>query len=239
MDNSLYDQQYTQWKHWDQGYGQLSTQQSAYYAMELANTGLDLRQPLRFLEIGFGQGTLMRYAQQQGWVVQGVEANPDLIVRAQQAGFVASNDVELNTLADQSFDLIVAFDVLEHIPDAQIALVIQKIAHLLAPGGMFLARFPNGDSPLGLIHQHGDPSHVSFIGMGKVRYYSAVSGLHLSYFGAEAMPSLERKLYKKLRFHFRQWLKQMISGVLNWIYTPKMGNIYHSANLVVVLQKQP
>jgi hypothetical protein len=66
--------------------------------------------------------------------------------------------------------------------------VLRRIRALLAPEGRFVARFPNGDSPFGRIGQHGDPTHVTTMGRGKLVYLARDAGLQLLEIRAPALP---------------------------------------------------
>lgn len=63
-------------------------------------------------------------------------------------------------VADQRFDVITCFDVLEHVPELTQALV--RLRALLAPGGLLVAVVPVYDTPLGwavgMIDR--DPTHL-------------------------------------------------------------------------------
>ena len=56
---------------------------------------------------------------------------------------------DLSNLKGDNYDLIVAFDVLEHIPQEDLPS-FKKVQRLLKEDGSFIARFPNCDSPFGL-----------------------------------------------------------------------------------------
>jgi SAM-dependent methyltransferase len=53
---------------------------------------------------------------------------------------IRHEDVTDLTFADESFDAVVSFDVLEHVPDFRKAL--EEMARVLRPGGTLLASFP-------------------------------------------------------------------------------------------------
>lgn len=58
-------------------------------------------------------------------------------------------------------DLVVAFDVMEHMTREQLLVLFDTLAALLKSGGHVLARFPNAQSPLGCVTQNGDWTHRS------------------------------------------------------------------------------
>jgi 2-polyprenyl-3-methyl-5-hydroxy-6-metoxy-1,4-benzoquinol methylase len=144
----------------------------------------------KVLEIGFDNGHFLAYAREKGWNITGTEMNEGQVEVARELGFNVILAHELNRLDQEQFDLIVAFDVLEHIQQDNLPEFLVTIRRLLRLNGIFLARFPNGDSPFGLETQYGDITHVTVIGRGKIEYFSKQTGFHILYFGGEAQPIL-------------------------------------------------
>lgn len=225
---------YLAWKAWEEGkFGAYKPAHAVYYAAELALGGE--RRAGRLLEIGFGQGGFMQFARECGHAVSGVEANPLLVEAARQAGFAAFASLDALP-ADSAFDVVTAFDVLEHIPQEALPDVLRKIAACLRPGGVFIARFPNGDSPFGRPYQHGDITHVTTLGSGKVMQLAQLSGFELVRCGASPEPirgaGLVWGAYRVLVLPLR-WL---LEKILVRVYFPR-GGISFSPNLSVVLRK--
>ena len=78
---------------------------------------------------------------------------------------------------DGSFDLIVAFDVFEHIDPHESIGFLRTLTSKLADGGALLLRFPNVDTWIGNPFQYGDVTHVNAIGALKMQYYAKEAGL--------------------------------------------------------------
>jgi len=157
---------YVGWKKWEaSNFGKVSQNECKYFSREL-NKVTDINKVSRILEVGFGNGNFI------GWVgkfvpeCHGVETSGILRSRAidwLESIYSSIYDSDLNEKAE-SFDLIVAFDVLEHVGKEELPAFLAQICKLLKPGGNFIARFPNGDSPFGRMYQHGDITHVTTIG---------------------------------------------------------------------------
>lgn len=117
--------------------------QSMTYAF-LKKQGLP---PGRLLEIGCGNGRLLRLARQDGWTVQGLECSPFLArsvketlgIEVEVADFLAYQPERA-----QAFDVVLLRHVLEHLPDSKKALL--SIRALLNDSGMALLEFPNIDA---------------------------------------------------------------------------------------------
>lgn len=65
----------------------------------------------------------------------------------------------LESQADASFDVITAFDVIEHIPKDQVMKLLGLIYKKLKNGGVFMMQVPNGGSLGGLYILFSDLSH--------------------------------------------------------------------------------
>src|SRR5271168_1107035 len=174
------DAVYLEWKNWPSDeFARYNDVEAAYFAAEVP-----IRPPARVLEIGFGNGGFLRWARATGAETFGVETNQFLLLRARQMlgeshAFASVYDPELDAHRD-SFTHVVAFDVLEHIPQAEYSALFRRLAELLAPGGRCTLRFPNGDSPFGRAAQHGDPTHVTTIGSAMLAYFAIGAGLRVA-----------------------------------------------------------
>jgi SAM-dependent methyltransferase len=96
------------------------------------------------LEIGTGAGALLHTLIERGCRARGVELRPELIAAAREwfgdLPIQRVSGVEL-PFADASFDVVISFDVLEHIPDSDAHL--REVARVLRPHGTYLIQTPN------------------------------------------------------------------------------------------------
>ena len=96
------------------------------------------------LEIGSGTGVLLHELLTRGYRVRGVELNSELIEEGRRHfGPLPVEHVSSTTLPldDASVDVVLSFDVFEHIPDSDAHL--REVARVLAPGGSYLIQTPN------------------------------------------------------------------------------------------------
>ena len=100
---------------------------------------------------------------EEGANVGGTELLPEARARATERGARVYMPDLSDALAENAgnFDLIVAFDVMEHMSWEQLLVLFDTLAALLKSGGHVLARFPNAQSPLGCVTQNGDWTHRS------------------------------------------------------------------------------
>jgi SAM-dependent methyltransferase len=94
------------------------------------------------LEMGIGGGAVLVLAAKRGLRVTGVEHNPELAELAHELAREEGVEIDVRvgsaesfTVEPESYDAVVAFSVLEHVPDYRAAIANAYAA--LRPGGVF------------------------------------------------------------------------------------------------------
>lgn len=103
-----------------------------------------LNPEMRILEIGCGCGGLLSYMRHRGFNAIGVEINRDKVERGKELYGQQPIEVvntEILPFEDASFDIVLSFDVFEHIPDS--VQHLQEVARVLKPRGYYLLQTPN------------------------------------------------------------------------------------------------
>ncbi|HUT25742.1 MAG TPA: methyltransferase domain-containing protein [Sumerlaeia bacterium] len=122
-------------------------ERTAYYQSHLARLHRFVSPPGRLLEIGCGTGGLSRAALDAGWDVQAIEPSP-LLRRAAEHLLgherVLGCSLESAEIEEQSFDVVLALDVIEHIPDP--LLLPERVGRWLRSGGVLALQTPNAHS---------------------------------------------------------------------------------------------
>ncbi len=99
----------------------------------------------RILEIGSGRGAMVNELIKQGYNVTGTEVNQEYMDYAKDEYDVALVPISTATtelpFSSESFDIVMSFDVFEHIP--QTKKHIAEVKRILAPGGSYLLCTPN------------------------------------------------------------------------------------------------
>jgi SAM-dependent methyltransferase len=136
----------------------------------------------RALDLGAGQGELVDALHQLGCAaVTGVELSPSQVQLAQAHGCGAVRQGDgleaLQALADQSLDLIVCFDVFEHLTQAVCAIWFAEIQRVLRPGGRLIGHVPNGLSPFCGSVYWGDLTHLWCPVPESIQVFCRASGL--------------------------------------------------------------
>ncbi len=134
-----------------------------------------LKRPGKMLDVGAATGFFMKIAKSRGWEVCGVEISSF----AAEAGRKNGLDIITGTLqnikqADDSFDLVTMWDVIEHMPDP--VRDLHRVHSLLKPGGLVAVNTPDSGSFY---------SHV----MGS-RWHLFVPPEHIFYFNRKSISKL-------------------------------------------------
>jgi len=223
---------YARWKGWD-GAFEVRERDARYFEAEFA--GIELAGK-RVLEIGFGNGRFLAWARMRGADLYGLEINPDMLDAATHHGYAVRNASLADLVGEgASYDLVVAFDVLEHWSTDELIANFRHVTELLGPGGVFLARFPNGHSPFGRIYQHGDFTHKSVISAFKIDYLAALSGLDVVRIANARRVSSKPGTLRALRHRWmalrRAWVERSLSRLYGTERLPL------DPNLVAVLRR--
>jgi len=104
-----------------------------------------VRRGEHMLDIGCGSGASLLEAQALGAVAFGIEADPNVRAIADQLGLrVHFGSLHDQPFPDQRFELVVLNQVIEHLPEPDMALKLLR--ERLAPGGRVVLVFPNQGS---------------------------------------------------------------------------------------------
>ena len=143
----------------------------------------------RLLEIGPGTGSLLRRAADY-FEVEGIEVADSAVemIGEELRGSVQVGDIQTVALPTRHYDVVVAFNVLEHLTDP--AAAVGKIRQSLRQGGSLVGSVPLNASAVGRIHTAltnvFDRTHVSTLapeqwqaifleaGFGKVWFFGEI-----------------------------------------------------------------
>ena len=106
---------------------------------QLATNGLSVG---KMLEIGCGVGDFLHTAEEHGWECIGVEPSEEakaIATKRTKASILSSE--ELESLADEQFDLITMWHVLEHVDDLRWEMA--QLQRLIKPHGRIVIAVPN------------------------------------------------------------------------------------------------
>jgi len=170
----------------------------------------------RLLDVGCGSGAYLEILREGGWTVAGVEIDPDA---AQRARTKRSLDVHTGTVLDAplppgSFDVVTLWHVLEHVWNPN--EVVDRIAHLLAPGGLFVVSAPaiDGHAAAALKEHwyHVDvPRHLLHFTRKRLTDFIAARGFDIDRVVDDARGSGWRLSYEIAPDHLRrqEWFRRL------------------------------
>ena len=225
---------YIDWKNWDgASFAKTSKLEEAYFNNIFKL--LKLKKSSKILEIGFGNGSFLGYAVSQKFNYDGVESNQNLVDLAIDNNFSAYTSLDkIDT--ETKYDLIILFDVIEHInADAVEEFFKEMNVHLEKTGSIFL-RFPNGSSPLGLGNQHGDVTHCNIVTLPKLNYWCYNSDLKVIFYRGDIRPFIFRHNILKMPSRLiRLFFHVLTEKFIRAISSQSKGIL--SSNLEVVIKK--
>lgn len=115
---------------------------------DLAALTRTLPSDARVLDLGCGDGVpISQFVVREGFGVVALDSSPEMIARYRvnvPTVPARCERIEEASFAAGSFEAVVAWGVLFHLPDAEQRAVIQRVADWLRPGGRFL--FTSGDA---------------------------------------------------------------------------------------------
>jgi SAM-dependent methyltransferase len=146
----------------------------------------------RLLDLGCGPGFFLDVARSAGWSVQGVEISESAARHASDVlGLPVLNAaIDAGVVPRSAFDLVTMWDVIEHVPNPQVAL--NAAADALRPGGGFVLTTGDVDSLAARLsgerwHLYNLPEHFYFHTEPSVRSLAEQAGLRPVAVRREAM----------------------------------------------------
>jgi SAM-dependent methyltransferase len=212
MDEDELYASYSAFKGWDRPRGPVGHQDTTNLLRQAR-----LRGRLKILEIGCGAGDFMDWAKRQGHTIEGTEIIPEMVAAARARGHVVHlAPVSADSFAPESFDAIVAVDVIEHLDLASLRDLFGLARVLLKKDGRLIAQFPNGASPFSGRNQSGDFSHLKPLSPSAVRQIAEPMGLRVvAAFNPRSVPP---GLLRALRRRAVYAIRDLVEVAVGYLY---------------------
>lgn len=223
---------YEAWKGWAKPFT-FTEEEAEYFTGEFSGIPLAGKD---VLEIGFGPGNFLAWARAAGANVAGTEVNPVLldVARRNDIHVLAADLAGAAAGHRERFDVVVAIDVLEHLGRDEVDAALHAVDEVLRPGGYLVLRFPNGQSPFGLLPQNGDVTHRTALSKDIVEQLCRETGLRAIRYGGSYRIRGPLGLKRAVR-KLRSLARDMLGTILNSIYA---FHIPWDSVVVLVMRKE-
>ncbi len=178
----------------------------------------------RLLDVGCGVGRFCLAARSKGWDVIGIDTSEKAVKAARElAGLpVFQGSVDDMLKEGKRFDVVTAFEVLEHLGDP--VTFLGKLRSLIIPGGHLFCTVPNADcdaimnsvNPAWL-----PPVHILFFNRSALKNTGDLAGLGDITTGVIKSDPVQKGLFEKAR-----WMLRRTIGVKN----EPLGLYLHARN---------
>lgn len=236
-----YNAKYLDFKCWNKDAFGSVPPGSAFYYDQVIKLG-NIRKA-KVLDVGFGQGELLGYFQQNGHDVAGVELNEELVSFGKQQGFeVYAGDVnDIRPLANKMFEVITAFDVVEHMNFEQLVSFFCWVRNHMRQDGKLYIRFPEGASPFGLANQNGDFTHISAITKTKIEVLCGMADLKIILYADDVISSnylcSHGWLGKAILYVLQSYTKIQRAMLKGFLYPASRGIRFGTNSLVEIAHR--
>jgi 2-polyprenyl-3-methyl-5-hydroxy-6-metoxy-1,4-benzoquinol methylase len=169
------------------------------------------------LDVGCGVGHFLYYLKKNGYRnYYGIDVSPQQVEYCTKyitdKVEVADAEIFLAQMAEQ-YDLIVAHDVVEHIPKDDVLSLLNLVFHALKKGGVFIMRVPNMSNPFGLDARYNDFTHELGFTAKSVYQVLWISGFR----EIEILPS-RQIILRNYRNFIRKWLVKALHQLIRFCY---------------------
>lgn len=195
----------------------------APYLRRLIRTRFPSDRDARILDLGCGSGTLLRCLQEAGYrKLAGVDISPVQVdaVLPGLAGEILRGDLfeVLSDAESGSIDVLVAFDVIEHLGKSELLKLADEARRVLKPGGRWIVHAPNAAGFFGGRVRYADLTHEQAFTRESLEQLLRASGF------AEATFYEDRPVVHGMASAFR-WLAWMaLRSILRVCWAAESGS---------------
>ena len=212
----------------------LDDQQARCHLPEYLLSVLPSDRHIRILDIGCGQGAILRSLRRKGYsALRGIDISQQAVDFCRHVGLQVEQVSNLGeyakTISDR-FDFIILTHVIEHFRKADVIPFLKTIkADLLSENGKLLIATPNAQSPVGAYWAYEDFTHEVLFTTGSLYFVLHRAGFRsitvLDHYGL-----MGRSRFKRPLLHLR-------ARVAHWLYRQWLaatGSAIHASSPVVL-----
>lgn len=134
----------------------------------------------KIADLGCGRGEFLALLAQSGHGALGIDGDQESVDTCRSLGLTAEKHDIFAWLAgqpDESWDALVSFQVIEHLPPALVPVLIRESARVLRRGGLLLLETPNPEClAIFATHFYLDPTHQRPVPPPLTQYYLQEAG---------------------------------------------------------------
>jgi 2-polyprenyl-3-methyl-5-hydroxy-6-metoxy-1,4-benzoquinol methylase len=138
------------------------------------------------MELGCGRGIMLEFLKNHGYNnLKGIDISEEQIQIAQAKNLIVNfaNALEFFNTSDNTYDIIIALDFIEHFSKDELIKLFKLIFDRLNKGGSFIIHTPNGQAILSSRIIYGDLTHLTifnpysllqilrFVGFNSINFY--------------------------------------------------------------------
>jgi len=162
------------------GGSEKNNRQAKYWRWKVLSWLSDVPRNANIVDLGCGNGDFLRFLAGQGFTrLTGVDISSEQVASADSGGVVIiSNDIFLfvQGLPENAVDIVILFDVIEHVSRDEILDLLGRLYGRLKPGGQILIQTPNGESPFHGAVYWADPTHETLLTPNSLAVLLKISG---------------------------------------------------------------
>lgn len=118
----------------------------------------------KILDVGCGHGAFLHFLAKAGYRhAYGIDTSDEQIAKARSLGianaYCHSAFDYLRGSPDAELDVVLLFDILEHLESQELFDMLDEVYRVLRPGGVCLIHVPNGEGISGMGIRYGDLTH--------------------------------------------------------------------------------
>lgn len=193
---------------------------------------------VKVLDIGCGHGAMLYFLSQAGYTsAYGIDISFEQIAKARDLGItnvdccLASDYLQRSS--DGELDVVLLFDILEHLESQELFNMLDDLYRVLRPGGTCLIHVPNGQGIFGSGTLHGDLTHFRAFTKKSAEQMLAATGFS----NIECFE--ERPIPHGVKSFFRRLIWDIGTLPIRLLFAAESGskNAILSANLLVKCTK--
>lgn len=211
----------------------------APYLRRLVRSSIPADRTIRILDIGCGYGALLHFLKEAGYInLFGVDRSPEQVVLAHEMGldFVHEGNLAETFLGEPNgtYDVVVAFDVLEHLTCEEALRLGDELFRIIRPGGRLILHLPNAEGIFSSRILYGDMTHERAYTRSSVTQLMSACGF------SRVTITEDRPVLHSLRSAIRLLMWKALRSLFRLVYLAETGDARQpilSQNFIAVAER--